>query len=106
MDFRQLCSVIVIAVLLMGTGGDDTLMNRIGMVLAVCLLTELGDNTKNVTTLYFAYLMFKNGVFNDFNVGSFFDNLMTDNLFLGGMCQFYVNLSEWRKELPNPELPF
>jgi hypothetical protein len=42
----------------------------------------------------------------EFNFGNIVSNMMSDNFFLGGMCQFYVNLSEWRKELPNPELPF
>jgi hypothetical protein len=106
MDLRELCSNIVIAVLMMGVGGDDMMMSRVGAVLAVCMLTGSGKHTGNVATLFFMYLMHGAGHFDNFSFGGFMNSMQTDNLFLGGMCQLYIFLSNHRDEIPNPTLPF
>lgn len=105
MDLRELCSAIVVAVLMMGVGGD-VWMSRIGAVLAVCLLRGVGKHTDNVTTMFFAYMMHSAGHFDDFSFGGWMNMMQTNNLFLGGMCQFYLFLSDHRDEIPNPTLPF
>jgi hypothetical protein len=51
-------------------------------------------------------MMHQAGHFDNFSFSGIFDMMKHDNLFLGGMCQIYLTLSEHRSEIPNPTLPF
>jgi hypothetical protein len=103
MKLSDLCSCIVVAVLMMGVG-NDLLMSRMGAILAVCLLRGVGKWTDDIATLFFVYNMYIHGMFNDFSPNAIINGMQVNNLFFGGICAIYVAL-ESRYDVPNPNIP-
>lgn len=105
MKLSELADHIVVAVLMIGVS-TDTFMSRMGAVIAVCMLRNVGKWTDDIGALYFVYNMSNAGMLNNFGMGGMWQSMQTSNLYLGGICAIYGALNRRGWGLPDMDLGF